>query len=306
MAKDIVSADAEEGQIIDVVDIEGIGPKYAKELKKVGIKNSEELRKSSLVEVVEATKLSPKLVYRWQCLADLARLKRVAEEYSDLLFEANIETVSEVARQKADDLYDDVMKAAEEAKKKGGWAGDVKKPPTEKDIEIWIESAKELVKKGKQVTDSTIKAALDGVAASKPPATAQVGKVIDIEGIGPKYADKLKEVGIETTEQLRKAPIVEIVEATDISPKHIYKWVCMADLFRLKRVAEEYSGLLFFAEIETVSEVAKQKAKDLHGRIKRAAEDAAAKGGWSGDVNKIPGVNDIKTWISSAKELMKK
>ena len=79
MPKDIVSADAEEGQIIDVIDIEGSGPKYAKELKAVGIRTSEDLRKSSLVEVVDATKISPKLTYRWKSLSDLARLKRVAE-----------------------------------------------------------------------------------------------------------------------------------------------------------------------------------------------------------------------------------
>ncbi|MHA1129516.1 MAG: DUF4332 domain-containing protein [Candidatus Helarchaeota archaeon] len=303
MVKDIVSADAEKGQIIDVEEIEGIGPKYAKILKKAGIKNSEELRKASLVDVVEATKLSPKLIYRWQCLADLARLKRVAEEYSDLLYVANVETVSEVARQKPDDLYDDVMKAAEEARKSGGWAGDVRKPPTEKDIETWIESAKELVKLGKEVTESNIKIALE---VSEPPKDIQVGDVEDIEGIGPKYAAKLKEVGIKTTEQLRKAPIVEVVEATNISPKHIYKWVCMADLFRLKRVAEEYSDLLFFAEVETVSEVARQKPKDLYTKIKRAAEEAEAKGGWAGDINKLPSLDDIKQWIASAKELMKK
>ncbi len=306
MPKDIVSADAEDGQILDVIDIEGVGPKYAKELKAKGIKTSEDLRKSSLVEVVEATKISPKLIYRWQCLADLARLKRVAEEYSDLLFEANVETVSEVAKKKADELYDDIMDAAKKAKKRPGWHGDVKQAPSEKDIETWIESAKELVKLGKQVTESSIKTKAESAIASKPPEGVQIEDVENIEGIGPEFAKHLKAVGIKNTEQLRKSPLVEVVEATGISPKHIYKWVCLADLFRLRRVAEEYSDLLFYAEVETVSEVAQQDAKDLLSKVKRAAEKAEKKPGWQGDINKVPSLTDVKTWIASAKDLLKK
>ena len=244
-------------------------------------------------------------MYRWQCLADLARLKRVAEEYSDLLFEAKIETVSEVARKKADEIYDDVIDAAKKAKKKRGWQGDVKKHPSEKDIQIWIESAKGIVKAGKEATASDVKAKASTAIASETPEDAQIADVIEIEGIGPEYAKDLKAVGIENTEQLRKAPLVEVVEATNISPKHVYKWICLSDLFRLKRVAEEYSDLLFYAEIETVSEVAQQKSKDLLARVKRAAEDAEKKPGWHGDVEKVPSESDVKQWIKSAKDLLK-
>ena len=258
-----------------------------------------------MVEVVEATKISPKLVYRWQCLSDLARLKRVAEEYSDLLFMANVETVSEVARQKADDLYDDVMTAVKKTKRKPGWHGDVRKKPTEKDIETWIESAKQIVKAGKAVTAADVKAKAKVALESEDPEKSQIEDVIEIEGIGPEYAKDLKAVGIEDTEQLRKAPLVEVVEATNISPKHVYKWICLADLFRLKRVAEEYSDLLFYAEIETVSEVAQQTAKKLYNRVKRAAAAAEKKPGWHGDVNKDPSLEDVKQWIASAKELLK-
>lgn len=145
--KTLTSKTPEKSQIADVIDIEGIGPEYAKDLKKWGIKTTEDLRSASLVEIAEATNISPKLLFKWICQADLFRVKRAAEEYTNLLFEMGIETVKELSRQKADDLLKKVEKFTAEAAVKPGWHGDVKKTPTLKDVETWIASAKELVKK---------------------------------------------------------------------------------------------------------------------------------------------------------------
>lgn len=137
----------EAAQVQDIIEIEGIGPELKQDLKKAGIKTTEDLRKVSLVEVAEVTGVSPKILYKAQCLADLFRVKRTAQEYTELLFEMGIETVKELSKQNAGDLFKKVEKFAKEAKKKPGWQGDVKKIPTAKDVETWIASAKELVKK---------------------------------------------------------------------------------------------------------------------------------------------------------------
>ena len=60
-----------------------------------------------------------------------------------------IETVKELSRQKAGTLYSKVKKFADEAEDKPGWHGDVNKIPSKKDVQIWIDSAKEIVKKKK-------------------------------------------------------------------------------------------------------------------------------------------------------------
>jgi len=145
--KKVETKAAEKVQVADIIEIEGIGPEYKKDLKKVGINTAEDLRKISLVEVAEVTGISPKLLYKWQCIADLFRVKRAAQEYTELLFEMGIETVKDLSRAKAEDLFKQVQKFAAEAKKKPGWQGDVNKAPTQKDVEIWIASAKEIVKK---------------------------------------------------------------------------------------------------------------------------------------------------------------
>ena len=145
--KKVETKAAEKGQVEDIMEIEGIGPEFKKDLKKAGIKTTEDLRKISLVEVAEVSGISTKILYKAQCLADLFRVKRTAQEYTELLFEMGIETVKELSKQNAGELFKKVEKFAKEAKKKPGWQGDVKKVPTAKDVETWITSAKELVKK---------------------------------------------------------------------------------------------------------------------------------------------------------------
>ena len=80
----------------------------------------------------------------------------------------------------------------------------------------------------------------------------------------------------------------------------------MADLFRVRRAAEEYTNLLFEMEIETVKELSKQKADALHKKMTKFADELEEKPGWHGDVNKAPTKNDVKQWIESAKALVKK
>ncbi len=137
----------EKQQIGDVEDIEGIGPKYAKVLKNLGINTTEDLRKQSMVQITEATDISTKLIYKWQCMADLFRVRRAAEEYTEFLFEMGIETVKELSKQDVDELQEKVKDFYEEVKDKPGWQAAIKKLPTKKDIELWVSTAKELVKK---------------------------------------------------------------------------------------------------------------------------------------------------------------
>ena len=293
----------DNNQIGDVIDIEGIGKEYAKDLKKVGIETTEDLRNVPLIAVVEKTEISPKLIYKFQCLSDLFRLKGVAEEYSDILFYAEVETVKEVSKQKPKDLLSKIKKAAEKAEKKPGWHGDINKVPSLNNIKEWIKSAKKLVKSGK---DAILAAQVKETPelATKSPEKSQIGNVEDIEGIGPSFAKKLKAVGLDTTEKLRKTSLIAIVEATSLSPKLVYKWICMSDLFRIRSAAEEYTDLLFYSGIETVKELSKFEEKELLTKIKKSAKKAQTKDGWQGDIKKIPGEKTIKKWIDSARELV--
>jgi predicted flap endonuclease-1-like 5' DNA nuclease len=74
-------------------------------------------------------------------------------------------------------------------------------------------------------------------------------KVIDIEGIGKNYAEKLNKLEIFTTSQLLEAGCTKkgrekIASETGIPESLILTWVNHADLFRIKGVAAQFSELL--------------------------------------------------------------
>ena len=129
-------------------------------------------------------------------------------------------------------------------------------------------------------------------------------KVIDIEGIGPTYAAKLNNIGIQTTSNLLESGATpagrkELSEKTEISPKLILKWVNISDLFRIKGIGEEYSDLLEEAGVDTVVELSHRNAVNLHVRILEINASKKL-------VRRPPSVSMVENWINEAKELPRK
>lgn len=128
-----------------IVDIEGIGETYAAKLKEAGIATTEKLlevggTKKGRDELAEKTGISGKLILEWVNLADLYRVKGIGSEYSDLLEEAGVDTVVELATRKPENLYAKLVEV-NNAKKL------VRKLPTEDQVKDWVEQAKKLPRK---------------------------------------------------------------------------------------------------------------------------------------------------------------
>ena len=122
-----------------------------------------------------------------------------------------------------------------------------------------------------------------------------------VEGIGPKYAQKLMEQSIRSTDALLKAAAnrkgrEDLAAKTGISEKLILEWVNRADLMRVKGVGEEYSDLLEAAGVDTVRELRNRRADNLH---KALAETNAAKK----LVRRVPTLVEVEHWIEDAKKL---
>jgi predicted flap endonuclease-1-like 5' DNA nuclease len=125
--------------------------------------------------------------------------------------------------------------------------------------------------------------------------------VIDVEGIGPKYAEKLKKAGIATSDMLLKKGATpkgrqEIAKVTGISSDLILDWVNFVDLYRIKGIGSEYSDLLEKAGVDTVVELAKRVAENL---ISKMAEINKTKK----LVRRMPTLKEAKSWIAQAKKL---
>lgn len=125
-----------------IVDIEGIGEVYAKKLVDAGISTVAGLLKAGATAkgrkaLEEKTGISHALILEWVNLADLFRIKGVGEEYSDLLEEAGVDTVKELAQRNAENLYAKMAETNTEKKL-------VRKLPSSKQVAGWVAQAKEL------------------------------------------------------------------------------------------------------------------------------------------------------------------
>ena len=93
-----------------------------------------------------------------------------------------------------------------------------------------------------------------------------------IEGIGPVYAEKLREIGLGTLNDLLERGASskghdEIAELSGISGKLILKWVNHVDLIRVKGVGSEYADLLEAAGVDTVVELAQRNPANLFEKM---------------------------------------
>lgn len=126
-------------------------------------------------------------------------------------------------------------------------------------------------------------------------------KIVDIEGIGPKYAKKLHSVGVRSTGRLLqigtdKRGRRDLAEETGISEKLVLEWVNLADLMRVKGIGEEYSDLLEEAGVDTVKELRQRVPENLFKALVETNEKKAL-------VRRLPSSKQVKSWVTQAKKL---
>lgn len=126
-------------------------------------------------------------------------------------------------------------------------------------------------------------------------------KVVDIEGVGATYAEKLAAAGIDKVEELlakcatpagRKA----LAEETGISDKLILKWANHADLIRIHGVGPQFAELLEAAGVDTVKELRHRNAENLAAKMEEVNAEKNL-------VNRVPSVKEIAKMIEEAATL---
>lgn len=126
-------------------------------------------------------------------------------------------------------------------------------------------------------------------------------KIENVEGIGPAMKEKLAKAGITRTNHLldkcagakgRK----EVAASTGLKEEQLLKWANLADLMRVKGVAEEYSELLEAAGVDTVKELKTRVPANLTAKM---AEVNTAKK----MVRRVPTLKEVERWVAFAKTL---
>lgn len=120
--------------------IEGIGKEYGDKLRAADIQTTDDLLrrcgdKKGRTGVATETGISEKHILEWVNLADLMRITGIGEEFADLLEEAGVDTVKELATRNAENLAKAVMEANEKKNL-------TDRVPSAETIQKWIDEAK--------------------------------------------------------------------------------------------------------------------------------------------------------------------
>jgi predicted flap endonuclease-1-like 5' DNA nuclease len=126
----------------NIVDIEGIGPVYAKQLEQAGVATVAALLTQGATpqgrkELADKTNLSESRILKWVHRADLFRVAGVGEQYSDLLAAAGVETVLELAQRVPEHLHQKMHETNEDKHL-------VRVMPALEHVSAWVREAKAL------------------------------------------------------------------------------------------------------------------------------------------------------------------
>lgn len=125
--------------------------------------------------------------------------------------------------------------------------------------------------------------------------------VMDIAGIGPLMALKLKKLGIRTTGMLLEAAKTAkarkaLAANLEVDEQTVLRWANLADRMRIKGVGEPYAELLQAVGVDTVKELKYRNVNNLA----KAMADANRKRKL---VRLLPSEKRIERWIAQAKVL---
>ncbi len=130
-----------------------------------------------------------------------------------------------------------------------------------------------------------------------------IASIIDIEGIGEKQAEILRDAGVQTVEGLLEAAGSAsgrkvLSSQTGLSEVKLLKWVSCADLYRISGIGSEFSDLLKVAGVDSVPELSQRNPENLHQALEELNTAKHI-------VRQLPSVEKLTDFINQAKKLPK-
>jgi len=126
-------------------------------------------------------------------------------------------------------------------------------------------------------------------------------KIVEVEGIGPAFTEKLTAHGITTTQGYLQQCATprgrqELAAKTGISSKFILEWANHIDLMRIQGIGPQWAELLEASDVNTVREMALRNPKNLLKTMTELNESKKL-------VRQLPTLAQLEDWIEQAKEL---
>jgi predicted flap endonuclease-1-like 5' DNA nuclease len=93
-----------EGDVHDVIDVEGIGKVYAERLNESGVFTTARLRHESAADLARWTQAPEATARQWQVMAELIAVKGVGPQYAEAMARAGVSGIAELADRKPADI----------------------------------------------------------------------------------------------------------------------------------------------------------------------------------------------------------
>jgi predicted flap endonuclease-1-like 5' DNA nuclease len=148
---DVCAIQQEGTMATSVSTIRGMNPDLAAKLKAEGVTNTDQLLQAAQQsgarrDLAKKLGMTPGELLELVNRADLARIKGIGDAYANLLEEAGVDSVKELAHRVPANLHERMAKLNEEKKL-------VPRVPTVEAITTWIDEAKQLGKSGAAVDE---------------------------------------------------------------------------------------------------------------------------------------------------------
>ena len=119
-----------------IIDIEGIGPEFARKLEAAGVAMTNDLLvrtvdPGSRLDLSAQTGIGEAYIDRWAEMANLMRLKGIGPQYSELLVSAGVVSLEQLATRSAEDLVQALERVNTERKL-------ATSPPTLSEVQAWF------------------------------------------------------------------------------------------------------------------------------------------------------------------------
>ncbi len=129
---------------VSINKLRGISFEFQMRLKTQRIYNSDQLLEATRTpagrkSVAEKMHVETRLILEWANRADLARVQGIGGVFSDLLEQAGVDTVKELAARRPDNLHAKLVETNTNRRVAG-------RAPTLKAVEAWVAQARELPK----------------------------------------------------------------------------------------------------------------------------------------------------------------
>jgi predicted flap endonuclease-1-like 5' DNA nuclease len=279
----------------ELVEIEGIGPAYARKLNALGINTTAELADAYLGNDDEANRAAQQMgidssaLKSWAKMADILRLPGVDGQYAEILQAVGVSSKDDIKSFDPKYLYDKMV----EFNSKNPIVPEV--PSLELLAELTGKSIDKIDEKDSSNSSS------DSDIDSDDAHLNECYDIEEVEGIGPGYGKRLRNMGILTTCDLADRCLIDNGATKKVSKKigvdfdAVRAWASMADLMRLPGVDGQYAEIMQTVGVGSRKELIQLSINSLHKDMEEFNSKKPI-------VPEVPTMEMLKDWVVAAKK----